>query len=113
MDDFFKNYDDIYFFKNYKDEFKPRMGLKNRYIISDPQSGTFLINHGGSIYLVEVILRMDTCYRIKFLERLPKDLEDISIGDKEVWIPKERVNFIEPIDKDHIRTLKINSLGDL
>lgn len=106
---------DIDFFKEIRNEFNPRTGLKYRYSTFDPKEGEcFLANFGG-IYLIEIILKTETCTRIKFLEKVPKEFVEAIVGEREVWLPNELLGtptIVEPIQKDKLRILKINSLGN-
>lgn len=105
---------DIDWFKEPKGYFDPKTGLKDRYSIFSPEEGDFFLISTGDIYLIQIILVFDSCLRIKFVERMPKEFENQYVGDREVWVPKNFLttnSFVEKLNKEDIRKLKINSLG--
>lgn len=92
--------------------FNPKTGLKD--IIFSPEEGDFFLIGTGGIYLIQIILVSNSFLRIKFVERIPKEFENQCVGDKEVWVPKKFLttnSFVEKLNKEDIRKLKINSLG--
>lgn len=98
----------------FKEHFDPKIGLKDRYSIFSPEEGDFFLISTGGIYLIQIILVFDSCLRIKFIERIPKEFENQCVGDREVWVPKDFLStntFVEKLNKEDIRKLKINSLG--
>lgn len=106
--------DDIDWFKKAKENgyFNPKTGLRD--IIFSPEEGDFFLIGTGGIYLIQIILVSNSFLRIKFVERIPKEFENQCVGDKEVWVPKEFLttnSFVEKLNKEDIRKLKINSLG--
>ena len=106
--------DDIDWFKKAKENayFNPKTGLKD--IIFSPEEGDFFLIGTGGIYLIQIILVSNSFLRIKFVERIPKEFENQCVGDKEVWVPKEFLttnSFVEKLNKEDIRKLKINSFG--
>lgn len=105
---------DIDWFKEAKENgyFNPKTGLKD--IIFSPEEGDFFLISTGGIYLIQIILVSNSFLRIKFVERIPKEFENQCVGDKEVWVPKNFLgtnSFVEKLNKEDIRKLKINSLG--
>jgi hypothetical protein len=115
---------DIDWFKEAKENgyFNPKTGLKD--IIFSPEEGDFFLIGTGGIYLIQIILVSNSFIRIKFVETastswpssrgIPKEFENQCVGDKEVWVPKKFLttnSFVEKLNKEDIRKLKINSLG--
>lgn len=49
------------------------------------------------------------CIRVRFLENVPPKFKPNSING-EAWVPISDLSFLENIDKNMVRTIKINSI---
>lgn len=104
----FKEYDDSN--SNYHDYILSR--LKSTPKSETPnleENSSHLVKINDLVYMVEIILKVNSCVRVRFLETVPPKFKPNSING-EVWISISDLYFLEKLDKNTVRAIKINSI---
>ncbi len=106
----FKEYDDSN--SNYQDYILSRLNS-----ISTPKSETpnleenssHLVKINDLVYMIEIISKLNSCIRVRFLETVPPKFNTNS-SNGEAWVHISDLYFLEKLDKNTLRTIKINSI---
>lgn len=102
-------------YDNYwEEEFKV---LSRSNSISTPKSKTpnleenssHLVKINDLVYMIEIISKLNSCIRVRFLETIPPKFNANS-SNGEAWVQISDLYFLEKLDKNTLRTIKINSI---
>lgn len=104
-----KEYDDDYNSMLKKMSQISKTKSSNSEIPNLEENSFHLVKVNDLVYMVEIILKMNSCIRVRFLENVPPKFKPNSING-EAWVPISDLSFLENIDKNMVRTIKINSI---
>lgn len=104
-----KEYDDDYNSMLKKISQISKTKSSNSEIPNLEENSFHLVKVNDLVYMVEIILKMNSCIRVKFLENVPPKFKPNSING-EAWVVISDLSFLENLDKNIVRAIKINSI---
>jgi hypothetical protein len=73
------------------------------------ENSSHLVKINDLVYMIEIISKLNSCIRVRFLETVPPKFNTNS-SNGEAWVHISDLYFLEKLDKNTLRTIKINSI---